>query len=178
MKRSLTLILLILLTAAVGCSAASDSVVVRPSTITLEEARKYQNQVLLDLADYLPEGSVTGGFEAPIEKMKGLTCDWSKGSSASPHSGVLLPGGYDLKVSSAIDLDQVREQIRKDYLEKGWEAFWDKPGKYQDLNLISPEGYKFFLGVRLIGADTSELVISSFSPCLKAPEGFSLFDEY
>ena len=40
-----------------------------PPTITLEEAREFQNGVLLDLAEYLPDGSVVGGFEAPIPKM-------------------------------------------------------------------------------------------------------------
>ncbi|MCA0378260.1 MAG: hypothetical protein LCH36_02305 [Actinobacteria bacterium] len=162
----------------VACATAERAAEPTPPTITLEEAREFQNGVLLDLAEYLPDGSVVGGFEAPIPKMHGMTCDWARGSLASPASGVFLPGGYDLKVSSDVDLDKVREEIRLAYVNQGWEALWEEPGEYQDLNLASPDGYEFFLGVRVVDSETSEFVMSSFSPCLKAPEGFTLFDEY
>ena len=74
----------------VACATAERAAEPTPPTITLEEAREFQNGVLLDLAEYLPDGSVVGGFEAPIPKMHGMTCDWARGSLASPAAMLIM----------------------------------------------------------------------------------------
>lgn len=173
------LLLLVLLVGTSACSTPNNKGAETQPGISLRESRQFQNQELLQLAAYVSLDTVVGGMGAPIPQMNGMTCDWAKpGSDASVEAGVFLPGGYDIEVSSEVDLDQVLEQIRVDYLEKGWNAYWDNTGENKSVNLISPEGYEFFLTVLPSKESSQKLMMSSFSPCLQAPEGFTLFDEY
>ena len=147
--------------------------------ITLQEARKFQNDELLRLAHYVPREWVVGGFEEPIPRMHGLSCDWMAGAASSPDAaGVMLPGGYDLEVGPTVDLIPILETVARKYQQDGWTVEWEEPDKHEDLKLTSPEGYVFFVSAIVLREGGIEYSISSFSPCLKAPEGFTLFDEY
>ena len=149
--------------------------------ITLQEAREFQNATLTDLGHFVESDAVIGGMQSPIPKMAGLTCDWASGATvSSEHSGVLLPGGYDIEVAPATDLDEVRSEIQKTYAAlSGWETEWNENDGDRELLIISPQQYKFYLSAYVVAASGNlRLDISSFSPCLKAPEGFTLFDEY
>lgn len=179
MKICRVLILFTILIGMSACSASEKETAVEPSRITLSEAREFQNSVLLDLATYVPADSLIGGMDAPLPEMSGMTCDWArKGGAASSESGVFLPGGYDIEVSSDVDLAEVLDQIRLDYLEKGWEAHEGSSKGRKSVRLASPEGYEFFLTALSIKDGSLKLVMNSFSPCVKVPENFSLFDRY
>lgn len=171
-------VLILTLAALSGCAVASTS---EPSSplITLQEARGFQNEELIRIADYLPPEWIVGGFEEPIPRMKGLSCDWMSSVDSSPEvAGVILPGGYDLEVDREVNLIPILETVADEYQLRGWVTEWEDQGKHDDLKLTSPDGYVFFVSAILLREGGLEYSISSFSPCLKAPEGFSLFDEY
>lgn len=178
--RTHKLLLLAFLAAVLpSCSASEEVPVTEPPAITLSEARRVQNHALLELAAYLPTEAVVGGMDAPIPQMNGMTCDWADNEpTGATEVGIFLPGGYDLEVSSEVDLRQVLKQIQEDYLEKGWQAYWDEPGEGNSMNLISPDGYEFFLTALPLKGPSQKLRMSSFSPCIQAPEDFTLFDKY
>ena len=179
MRTCKALLLSMLLVLLSSCAPAKSEVVEEVPKITLSEAREFQNHALLELATYVPTDAVVGGMDTPIPQMNGMTCDWAKsGNAASAESGVFLPGGYDIEVSSGVDLHRVLEQIQTDYREKGWQAYWDEGGKGSSMNLISSEGYEFILTALPARNLSQKLRMSSFSPCLRTPEGFTLFDQY
>lgn len=162
-----------------SCAAEVDTVQPDPPPITLQEARVFQNDELVRLAQYVPQEWVIGGFEEPIPRMHGLSCDWMAGAGSSPDAaGVMLPGGYDLEVKPTVDLNSILGAVANDYRQGGWTAEWEEPDKHDDLKLTSPEGYVFFVSKIVLREGGLEFSMSSFSPCLKAPEGFTLFDEY
>lgn len=164
-----------------GCAGRGDAPAPQPSEITLQEARMFQNKTLLDLGGYVETEAIIGGMQGPIPRMAGLSCDWAAGPSADAEiSGILLPGGYDIEVASGTDLDAVRSEIEKTYSAVGgWETKWSEHDGDRELLLVSPEKYEFYLSAYVVGASGNlRLDISSFSPCLQAPEGFTLSDEY
>jgi len=150
-----------------------------PAELTLTEAREYQNRVLEELAAFVPPEVVVRN-NGPIEKMKGMRCDWYKGTrSAGADAGVMLPGGQYVGVKPGTDLDAVREAMAEHYrTEPGWEVNWEQHEGWRTLALDSPDGYGFYVSAYRVDSADPELGMSSFSPCMKAPEGFTLFDKY
>lgn len=181
MKAILVGALAMVLMGTVACSSNSFAEVEARSDITLQEARKYQNRVLSELGGYVPPEFVVGGMSAPIEQMPPMSCDWMDGAGASAEkSGVFLPGGYDLEVSLETDLDEIRDRIRNDYDDDGWEATWENRSRADSrtLQLLSPNGYSFYLSSITTKSGVRKLLMSSFSPCIKAPADFSMFEQY
>ena len=171
----------LLLFLAAGCATPPEIPAPPKTQITLQEARSFQNKILADMGSYVEQEAVIGGMQSPIPRMAGLTCDWAAGSGGSDDiSGVFLPGGYDLEVASGTDLDIVRSEIQETYAAlSGWETVWTDNDGDRELLVMSPQEYKFYLSAYVVGANGNlRLDISSFSPCLEAPEGFSLFDKY
>ncbi len=162
-----------------GCARAVDPVEPGSPLTTLQEARVFQNDELVRLAQYVSPEWIVGGFEEPIPRMHGLSCDWMAGAASSPDvAGVMLPGGYDLEVKPTVNLIPILEMVAEEYQQDGWAVDWEEPNKHEDLMLTSPEGYVFFVSATMLRDGGLEYSMSSFSPCLKAPEGFTLFDEY
>lgn len=165
--------------ALMGCAPSNEEAPEPGPQITLQEARQFQNQVLLDLGEYVPAGQVSGGFDGPIERMSAMKCDWMEGPAlSSKDSGVFLPGGFDIEVLPETDLGVVFDQILDEYENSGWTVASEGSGTDRELELISPDGYTIYLTI--YDSDTSKLTlaISSFSPCIKAPEDFDIFEQY
>ncbi len=163
----------------VGCVPSSEQIPAPGPQITLQEARQFQNQELLDLGEYVPREHVRGEISGPIERMSAMKCDWAKGPAfSSKNSGVFLPGGYDIEIQSETDTGAILDRILEDYESRGWTVVEEGSGDDRELELTSSDGYTFY--VRFYNSDVTdqEFVISSFSPCIKAPDDFDIFEKY
>lgn len=169
---------LLVLLALSGC-VPDEEPVPQEMSITMEEAREFQNRALKQFADFVPSEAILAD-DGPVPKMSALNCErgGSVGSSYS-ETGAMLPGGQEIEVRIGTNLDAVLLDIHETYaLEKGWESTWYEDESGRELALISPDGYKFFLAFSPAPTGGSELDLSSFSPCLAVPADFTLFDEY
>lgn len=162
-----------------GCAPSTDESPAPGPQITLQEARQFQNQVLLDLGEFVPAEQVSGGFDGPIERMSAMKCDWAKELvRSSKDSGVFLPGGFDIEVLPDTDLGVVFDQILNEYEASEWAVVSEGSGTDRELELISPDGYTIYLSIYDSDISKLTLAISSFSPCIKAPDDFDIFEKY
>lgn len=163
----------VVLLGAVGCADAKEDPMPGPD-ITLEEAREFQNQVLVELMAYVPENRIVDDFGGPVARGSTMTC-------SGPEGYIFLPGAYSADLDPELDLDAVLERIYADYVEKsGWEVSWARPEQDREISMFSPEGYQFFL-TPIPDADevgNLRLMITSGSPCFVAPDDFDIFEDY
>jgi hypothetical protein len=175
-------LLLALMTAACAPNRSTMTQSSGLSSITLSEARAYQNDVLFDLISFVPTDVVTGGMSGPIDRMHAMTCDWSE-RPAEKLTGsaeeIFLPGGYDVEVASDISVDALFDEVQAAYAERpGWEVSSTGESRERVVALVSPEGYTFYLESYTPTATTLRVSASSFSPCFSAPTGFDRFETY
>lgn len=148
--------------------------------ITLREARDYQNLLLKELVAFVPRESITGGMEEPIARMPGMSCNWDEGAGASwERAGVFLPGGFDVEVGLDTDLAAVLDAIAARYEElPGWTVDSSGDGYERLVTLTSHDDYSFYVRQYPDSEGVLQFSVSSFSPCIEAPEGFDPFGEY
>lgn len=148
--------------------------------ITLREARDYQNHVLAEMVSFVPVEAVTGGMDRPIAQMSVMSCNWEEGAGASwEKTGVFLPGGYDVEVALNTELDAVLDDVAAKYMKlQGWTVGSKGEGGERVLEVTSPDGYDFYVEYYPVSEGALQFSVSSFSPCIEAPEGFDPFGEY
>ncbi len=164
-----------------GLSAcAEEKPVEERPTITLGDARTFQNDVLIEFMTFVPSNMIVGGMSEPIPRMRAMPCNWTKGSNVSwEKSGVFLPGGYDVELSLDSDASQVLDAVQQNYeARSGWAVSSSGEAGERVLNLVSADGYEFYLEYYPIDDGMLLFSISSFSPCLEAPDDFDIFEDY
>lgn len=147
--------------------------------ITLAEAKTFLREVDADLFSRVPIDQIVEDTRRPEEKNTVLGCS---GDMEDPYKdGVFLTGGGVMYLSGSSDLRPMMDEIFEDYGSKEeWKTSWaSQPGRLE-LEIVSPEGYEFYVGAPTTPNKKNLLrfSVNGFGPCIPTPPGFNAATDF
>ena len=158
-----------------GCAGNQQGSYVAPAS-TLTEAPPFMDEVVEELASYLPPDHIRKRWYDPEEDQTGPTMFCSADLDGVSDYIRIIRGGL-MWADDTVDVVEVAKQIEADYSAKpGWIVTRPKEGySGPEITVRSPEHYIFNVN---IDAETGYFAIGAWSPCFPAPPEHRTIHKY
>ncbi len=181
-KRLASVVAALMVSISVGGCTMGDGVPTSQGNltqITLGESKEFLRVVDADLFARFPVEHIVRDNRRPNEKNTIMGC--SDDLEDPYKDGLYLTDGGSLYLTDAVDFRGILNQIFEDYnSKKGWTATWVPSQDEFEINILSSEGYSFYIGVPVSPNEDDELRLSvnGFGPCIPAPAGFNAATDF